>query len=67
MVTQNAMKAMGLINDQLVEKVKSESVRIVNEKFDQQEKIPAPDPETMFQDVYKDETWIIKEEKGEIL
>ncbi|MEM0157094.1 MAG: thiamine pyrophosphate-dependent dehydrogenase E1 component subunit alpha [Thermoplasmataceae archaeon] len=66
-VTQNALKAMGLINDQLVDKVKSESVRIVNEKFDQQEKIPPPDPETMFQDVYRNETWIIKEEKGEIL
>ncbi len=66
-VSQNALKAIGLVNDQLIEKVRAESQRIVNEKFDQQEKIPPPDPETIFQDVYAKETWILREEREEIL
>ena len=66
-ITEQTLKAIGLINDQLVEKVRTESARIINEKFDELEKIPPPDPETMFQDVYGTDNWILDEERRDIL
>lgn len=66
-VNEKLFKEAGYLTDSLIEKIKSESERIVNEKFDACEKIgPAP-PETIFQDVYEELTWILKEEMEEIL
>ena len=66
-VAENSLKSLGYLNDSLIEKIKSESVRIVDQKFDEREKVPPPEPETMFQDVYSSMNWIIEEEMREIL
>lgn len=66
-IAENSLKELGFLTDSLIEKIKSESVRIVNEKFDQREKIPPPDPETMFYDVYEEMPWNIEEQMRDIL
>ncbi len=66
-VAANTLKDMGFVNDNIVNKIKEESVKIVDQKFDEREKIPFPDPETMFDDVLAEMSWILKEEKGDIL
>lgn len=66
-INEKLYKERGFLSDELIEKIKSESTRIVNEKFDACEKIEAPAPETMFEDVYEEMNWIIKEEMEEIL
>ncbi|AKA48006.1 branched-chain alpha-keto acid dehydrogenase subunit E1 [uncultured archaeon] len=66
-VAANTLKEMGFINDNVVSRIKEESVRIVEQKFDEREKIPAPDPETMFHDVLAELTWNLEEQMREIL
>jgi len=66
-LTEKALKNMGILNDSMIEKIKSEAERIVTEKFEEREKIPPPDPSTMFDDVYEEMSWMVKEERGEIL
>lgn len=65
-IAENQLKSMGYVNDALVTKIKEEASRIVNEKFDIQEKIPGPDTSTMFEDIYAEKTWIIREEEDDI-
>lgn len=66
-INEVLLKEKGFLTDELIEKIKAESIRIVNEKFDACEKIEGPAPETMFQDVYEEMNWILKEEMEEIL
>jgi pyruvate dehydrogenase E1 component alpha subunit len=66
-MTEKALKNMGILNDAMIEKIKSEAERIVTEKFEEREKIPPPEPSTMFDDVYEEMSWMVKEERGDIL
>ncbi len=66
-INEKLFKEKGYLTDEVIEKIKAESNRIVNEKFDACEKIEGPAPETMFQDVYEKMPWNISEEMGEIL
>ena len=66
-VTEELLKGLGYLNDEQIARIRTESSRIVNEKFDQMEKIPPPDKETLFDDVYRELNWILREQKGEIL
>lgn len=66
-INEKLFKEKGYITDEQIEKIKAESTRIVNEKFDACEKIEPPAPETMFHDVYEKMHWNIKEEMEDIL
>lgn len=66
-VAANSLKELNFINDGIVSKIQEESTKIVEQKFEEREKIPAPEPETMFQDVLAEMTWNLKEQMGEIL
>ena len=66
-INEKLFKEKGFLTDELIEKIKTESNRIVNEKFDACEKIPGPAPETAFQDVYEKMPWNIKEQMEDIL
>ena len=66
-VAEEQLKSLGYLNDSLIAKIKEESTKMVNDKFDIQEKIPAPEPSTMFDDVYAEKNWIIKEEEDDII
>lgn len=66
-INEKLFKEKGYLTDELIEKIKAESTRIVNEKFDLCEKIEGPAPETMFDDVYEKMTWMVSEQKEEIL
>ncbi|MCL4341916.1 MAG: thiamine pyrophosphate-dependent dehydrogenase E1 component subunit alpha [Candidatus Thermoplasmatota archaeon] len=66
-ITRNHLIEMGVISDHVVEKMMEDSRNFVTAKFDELEKIPPPSPEKMFDDVYESMTWIIKEEKGDII
>ncbi len=66
-VTEELLKGLGFLNEEQIAMMRSESNRIVNEKFEQMEKIPPPDKETLFDDVYSELNWILREQKGEIL
>ena len=58
---------LNYIDDQTIEKIKTEAKERIDRIFDEREKIAPPAPETMFQDVYENSNWIIDEERGEIL
>ena len=64
-VTEKILKEHGYLNDQMIANIKAESEKIINEKFEEQEKIPPPDRSTMFDDVYKERTWVLNEEEDE--
>lgn len=66
-IAEGMLKEMGFLNDSVINRIKEESVRIVDEKFEEREKIPPPDPETMFNDVLSEMTWILEEQKRDIL
>jgi TPP-dependent pyruvate/acetoin dehydrogenase alpha subunit len=66
-ITKNHLIEMGIITDHVVDKMFEDSRNFVTEKFDELEKIPPPSPDKMFDDVYEEPTWIIKEERGDIL
>jgi pyruvate dehydrogenase E1 component alpha subunit len=66
-IAEKRLKDLGYITDEIIDRMKSEAKRIVDQKFDEREKIPPPKPETMYDDVYKEMTWMVKEEKGEAL
>ena len=66
-INEKSFKEKGYLTDEVIEKIKAESTRIVNEKFEACEKIEAPAPETVFQDVYEKMPWNINEEMEEIL
>ena len=64
-VTEKILKEHGYLNDQMIANIRAESEKIINEKFEEQEKIPPPDRSTMFDDVYKERTWVLNEEEDE--
>ncbi|MEM0158186.1 MAG: thiamine pyrophosphate-dependent dehydrogenase E1 component subunit alpha [Thermoplasmataceae archaeon] len=66
-ITEKKLVEMGFLSQQLIESIRSQAVRVVNEKFDELEKIPPPAPETLFEDVYERLNWILEEERGDIL
>lgn len=66
-IAANILKEMGFLNDNIIKKIQEESIKIVDQKFDEREKIAPPDPETMFEDVLAEITWVLKEEMEEIL
>jgi pyruvate dehydrogenase E1 component alpha subunit len=66
-ITEKALKIMGVLNEAMIEKIRSEAERIVTEKFEEREKVPPPEPSTMFDDVYEEMSWMVKEERSEIL
>ncbi len=66
-VTEKLLKGMNYIDDKFIESIKAKTQKIVDDKFDECEKIPPPDPATAFQDVYKNMTWMLSEEVGGIL
>lgn len=66
-INEKLLKEKGYLTDEQIEKIKEESTRYVNEKFDECEKIEPPAPETLFEDVYEKMPWNIREEMEEIL
>ncbi|CAC12558.1 probable 3-methyl-2-oxobutanoate dehydrogenase alpha chain precursor [Thermoplasma acidophilum] len=66
-IAEKLMISGGYLNQAEIDKIKDESKKMIDEKFEERLKIPAPDPETMFDDVYSEITWAIEEERGEIL
>lgn len=66
-IAQKRLIEMNVMDGQLAGKIKHEAVKIVDEKFDECEKIPPPEPITAFQDVYKEMTWMLDEEVKDIL
>ena len=66
-ITQKKLVDMGLITEQVIQKIREDSQNFVTSRFDELEKIPPPDPETMFDDVFDELSWIIEEERGEII
>lgn len=66
-IGERILKDLGIGDEKLVEKIKTEAQRIVDMKFQECEKIPPPDPITAFQDVYSKSTWMLDEEVGDIL
>jgi TPP-dependent pyruvate/acetoin dehydrogenase alpha subunit len=49
------------------QELKEELTRIVNSAIDEAEKLPPPPPETLFEDLYDQEPWNIKEQREEFL
>ncbi|MCL5790478.1 MAG: hypothetical protein M1375_00700, partial [Candidatus Thermoplasmatota archaeon] len=66
-IAEKKMKEKGYLTDADIEKIKNDAKELVDRKFEEREKVPPPKPETMFLDVYEKPTWIIEEEKEEIL
>ena len=66
-VTEKLLKAKGFIDDKLIESIKTRAQKIVDEKFEECAKIPAPDPKTAFEGVYAETTWMLEEEVRDIL
>ncbi|HLH86144.1 MAG TPA: thiamine pyrophosphate-dependent dehydrogenase E1 component subunit alpha [Thermoplasmataceae archaeon] len=66
-ITEKRLMELGHLSAQIVQSVRAQAVKVVNEKFDELEKIPPPPPESLFDDVYESLNWILKEEKGEML
>lgn len=66
-INEKLLKEAGYLTDSLIEKIKAESTRIVNEKFDACEKIAPAPPETIFQDVYEEMNWMLREQMEDIL
>lgn len=66
-IAGNMLKEMGFLNDSVINRIREESVRIVDQKFEEREKIPPPEPESMFRDVLAEMTWILEEQMGDIL
>lgn len=66
-VAEKILIKMDYADDKLLEKIKSEAVKTVDEKFDACEKIPPPDPMTAFTGVYKKTSWMVEEEVKNIL
>ena len=66
-IAEAALKALKLMDDKMLESIKQKTVKIVDDKFDECEKIPPPNPVTAFEQVYSEQTWMLKEEVGDIL
>ncbi|MFG1414805.1 MAG: thiamine pyrophosphate-dependent dehydrogenase E1 component subunit alpha [Thermoplasmataceae archaeon] len=66
-IGEKLLISMDYADDKLLEKIRNEAVKTVDERFDACEKIPPPDPITAFQDVYKNMTWMLEEEVKDIL
>jgi TPP-dependent pyruvate/acetoin dehydrogenase alpha subunit len=66
-ISQKRLVEMGVITEQIASKIREDSQNFITSKFDELEKIPPPSPETLFEDVYEEPTWIIDEERGEII
>ncbi len=66
-IGEKLLISMEFADDKLLEKIRNEAIKTVDEKFDACEKIPPPDPMTAFQDVYKNMTWMLEEEVKDIL
>lgn len=66
-VAANTLREMNFVNDSIIGKIHEESTKIVEQKFNEREKIPAPEPETMFHDVLAEMTWNLEEQMRDIL
>ncbi|MCL4323253.1 MAG: thiamine pyrophosphate-dependent dehydrogenase E1 component subunit alpha [Candidatus Thermoplasmatota archaeon] len=66
-IAERKLKMLNYIDDQAIEKIKVEAKERIDRIFDEREKIAAPKPETMFEDIFENSNWIIDEERGEIL
>ena len=66
-IAERNLKMLNYIDDQAIEKIKVEAKERIDRIFDEREKIAAPKPETMFEDIFENSNWIIDEERGEIL
>ncbi|BAB59243.1 2-oxoisovalerate dehydrogenase alpha subunit [Thermoplasma volcanium GSS1] len=66
-IAEKAVISKGILSQSEVNRIKDESRKMIDEKFEERLKIPAPDPSTLFDDVYSETTWVIEEERGDIL
>ncbi len=66
-VAEKILVSMDFADEKLIEKIRNEAAKSVDEKFEACEKIPPPAPATAFQDVYKDMTWMLAEEVKDII
>ncbi len=66
-ITQKRLIEMGIITEQVASKMREDSQNFITSRFDELEKVPPPSPETLFDDVYDEHTWIIDEERGDII
>ncbi len=57
----------GYLKEDEIKNLLEESKNMIDEKFDERLKIPPPDPSTLFDDVYSHSTWVLDEEKGDII
>ena len=66
-VTENILKGKKYIDDKMIDGIKTKAQKLVDDKFNECEKIKPPEPMTAFTDVYKNMTWMLKEEVEDIL
>lgn len=66
-VAENLLRSMNVLDDKLTEQIKTQAQKIVDAKFDECEKTPFTDPKVSFQGVYSEDTWMLEEERGDIL
>ncbi|GGM68694.1 2-oxo acid dehydrogenase E1 subunit alpha [Thermogymnomonas acidicola] len=66
-IAEKSLIALGYITKEKSEKLWEEAKKLVDSRFEELEKVPAPEPRTLFDDVYKEMTWNLKEEMEEIL
>ncbi len=66
-IAKNLMIKNGYLKEDEIKKIMDESRIMIDQKFDERLKIPPPDPSTLFDDVYSHPTWVLDEEKGDII
>ncbi len=66
-ISGKILKEKKFLDDKMIEGIKSRTAKLVEDKFNECEKIPAPDPSTAFADVNAKLTWMLKEEVEDIL
>ncbi len=66
-VSEKILKQRKYVDDKMIENIKSRTHKLVEEKFNECEKISPPNPSTAFEGVYKNTTWMLKEEVEDIL
>lgn len=66
-IAEKMLRDMKMLDDKLAEKIKSEAQKIVDLKFDECEKTGMTEPKTSFEGVYSEDSWMLDEERGDIL
>ncbi len=66
-VTEKLLISMKVMDEHLPQAIKSQAEKIVDSKFEESEKIPPASPEETFTDVYAEDSWMLQEERGDLL